>query len=63
MAKAVERDHRAPLVIHETRALACALHGAVCRAVVHGTVASTTRPDVSVGRRAALDDALGKPVR
>jgi len=40
MAKAVERDQRAPLVIHETRALARALGRAVCRAVVPSVLTS-----------------------
>ena len=40
MAKTVERDQSAPLVIHETRALARALNRAVCRAVVPSVLTS-----------------------
>jgi hypothetical protein len=40
MAKTVERDQSAPLVIHETRALARALNRAMCRAVVPSVLTS-----------------------
>jgi len=40
MAKAVERDQRAPLVVHETGAPARALNRAVCRAVVPSVLTS-----------------------